>query len=157
MAKRKSTAVALLPIKAGYSTRPDLPGEQWRDIAGYEGCYQVSNLGRIYSLPRIVDAIYGKRTMRGRFMRRSPYQGVSAGTLYFRVFLQRNRDKGGGKDYVRVAVLVWEAFRSPIPHDHVPSHLDGDPSNCALDNLVLRKKAPGHNYAKAGLDAITQT
>ena len=29
---------------------PDLPGEEWRAIAGYGGKYLVSNLGRIKSL-----------------------------------------------------------------------------------------------------------
>lgn len=28
----------------------DLPGEVWRDVVGYEGLYQVSNLGRVKSL-----------------------------------------------------------------------------------------------------------
>ena len=28
--------------------------EEWRDIIGYEGYYQVSNLGRVKSLPRVV-------------------------------------------------------------------------------------------------------
>lgn len=26
--------------------------EEWRDIRGYEGLYQVSNLGRVKSIPR---------------------------------------------------------------------------------------------------------
>ena len=26
--------------------------EIWKDIEGYEGCYQVSNLGNVKSLPR---------------------------------------------------------------------------------------------------------
>ena len=29
--------------------------EEWRDIRGYEGYYQVSNLGRIRRLERLVD------------------------------------------------------------------------------------------------------
>ena len=28
----------------------DLPNEEWRDVVGYEGLYQVSNLGRVKSL-----------------------------------------------------------------------------------------------------------
>lgn len=30
------------------------PKEVWKDIQGYEGRYQVSNLGNVKSLPRIV-------------------------------------------------------------------------------------------------------
>jgi hypothetical protein len=29
-----------------------LPNEEWRDVVGYEGCYMVSNLGRVVSLSR---------------------------------------------------------------------------------------------------------
>lgn len=32
-----------------------LPYEIWRDIKGYEGLYQISNLGRVKSLDRIVE------------------------------------------------------------------------------------------------------
>ena len=31
--------------------------EIWRDIKGYEGQYQVSNLGNVKSLPRLVHAL----------------------------------------------------------------------------------------------------
>jgi hypothetical protein len=31
----------------------DLPNEVWKDIPNYEGLYQVSNLGRVKSLPRL--------------------------------------------------------------------------------------------------------
>ena len=41
----------------------DLPNEIWKDILGYEGLYQVSNLGRIKSFilktPRILKQYYG--------------------------------------------------------------------------------------------------
>ena len=30
--------------------------EEWRDIKGFEGLYQVSNMGRVKSLSRIVRA-----------------------------------------------------------------------------------------------------
>ena len=28
-------------------------GEIWKDVVGYEGLYQVSNFGRVKTLPRI--------------------------------------------------------------------------------------------------------
>lgn len=31
-----------------------LEGEMWKDVAGYEGCYMVSNFGRVMSLGREV-------------------------------------------------------------------------------------------------------
>lgn len=29
--------------------------EQWRSVNGYEGIYEVSSLGRVYSLPRVIE------------------------------------------------------------------------------------------------------
>lgn len=44
-----------------------LPGEEWRDIEGYEAYYQISNLGRVKSLPRVV-----KYSIKGRTFRSVP-------------------------------------------------------------------------------------
>ena len=47
------------------------PAEEWRPIRGYEGSYDVSNLGRVRSLDRIVKHRKGpqkSRTIRGRIM-----------------------------------------------------------------------------------------
>lgn len=40
--------------KSSGKTISDLPGEVWKDIEGYEGRYQVSNMGRVKSLTRKV-------------------------------------------------------------------------------------------------------
>lgn len=41
----------------------NLPDEEWRDVVGYEGLYQVSNLGRVKSLEiNLKDYSYSKRT-----------------------------------------------------------------------------------------------
>lgn len=37
-------------------TERELANEEWRDVIGYEGLYQVSNLGRVKSLHK-----YGKQ------------------------------------------------------------------------------------------------
>ena len=34
----------------------DMEGEVWKDIKGYEGLYQVSNMGRVKSLERFVNS-----------------------------------------------------------------------------------------------------
>ena len=36
--------------------------EEWRDIPGYEGWYQVSNLGRVRSMRRISPSIMSPST-----------------------------------------------------------------------------------------------
>lgn len=36
----------------------DLPNEEWRDVAGYEGRYIVSNLGRIKALSHFVKEVF---------------------------------------------------------------------------------------------------
>ena len=38
-------------------TLENLDGEQWRDIAGYEGRYQVSTMGRVKSLCKSKEMI----------------------------------------------------------------------------------------------------
>lgn len=38
----------------------EIEEEIWRDIPNYEGYYQASNLGRIKSLPRLVNMDYFK-------------------------------------------------------------------------------------------------
>lgn len=44
--------------------------EVWKDIKGYEGLYQISNLGRVKSLERTVAAKSGsKRTVRERILK----------------------------------------------------------------------------------------
>ena len=50
--------------------------EIWKDIAGYEGLYQVSNLGRVRSLDRYIERTskYGKpfkQLRKGRLLKLS--------------------------------------------------------------------------------------
>ncbi len=39
-------------IKANNQDIENMPNEEWRDIAGFEGAYQISNMGRVKSLRR---------------------------------------------------------------------------------------------------------
>jgi hypothetical protein len=101
--------------------------ELWRDIPGYEGRYQASNLGRIRSLDRRVPCAHGAtRLMRGRVLK-------PAGSKYdphLSVVL------GHGRAGSLVHKLVALAFLGPRPDGQEVRHLDGDPLNNRADNLA---------------------
>lgn len=101
--------------------------EVWKDISGYEGIYQVSNLGRVKSLPRThkcyADRMY---VTKERILKVHPNsQG------YLRVPL-----KNGHKEERRfVHRLVAEAF-IPNPYNKTDvNHIDCVPTNNNAENL----------------------
>ncbi|MEY3180200.1 MAG: hypothetical protein RL614_672 [Pseudomonadota bacterium] len=106
--------------------------EEWRPIAGYEGVYEVSNLGRVRSLDRLVRANSGWRRTGVRYFNPS---NSGKNKKYKRVLL-RNPDKQRPVHH-----LVLEAFIGPRPENCEARHLDGDPSNNRLDNLAWGTKA----------------
>lgn len=101
--------------------------ERWMDVAGYEGLYQVSSIGRVRGLDRTTVTPSGiSRRLKGRILRASR---DSWG--YLRVNLYR-----GSKRYSAcVHVLVCTAFSGPRPDGHEARHLDGKKANCRSSNL----------------------
>lgn len=93
--------------------------EEWRDIKGYEGLYQVSNLGRVKSL----------RYKRGK--QEKVLDGWITKERYRMVSFYKDNKR---KDYL-VHRLVAEAF---IPNpDNKPfiDHIDTNRTNNKIDNL----------------------
>ncbi len=96
--------------------------EEWRPVAGYEGLYEVSSLGRVRTIGG------GKARTHGRILR-----ATSGTTGYLRVALsaanvQRTR---------KVHRLVAEAFHGPIPLGAYVLHRDGNPANNMASNLYF--------------------
>lgn len=59
--------------------------EVWRPVVGYEGQYEVSNLGRVRSLDRIVKSrVRSGQKIKGRMLTKRCHKG------YFRVALSEN-------------------------------------------------------------------
>lgn len=101
--------------------------ENWRDIRGHEGRYQVSDLGRVRSLDREIAHPSGST-----FVRKGKVLTVHFGERgYGQVTLT-----GGGrwKTYM-VHRLVAEAFLPPKAEGEVVRHKDGEKPNNALANL----------------------
>lgn len=114
--------------------------EIWKDIKGYEGLYQVSNLGRVRSLDRYVNAMYGKRFVKG-FIRKSH---INIGLGYKTLVLSKN----GINTEVYIHRLVAEAF-VPNPNKYnIVNHRDEDKTNNRYDNLEWCTALYNMTYSK---------
>lgn len=119
----------------------DATPETWLPVPDYEGIYEVSNLGQVWSFPR-------PRT-KGGIMRLFPDKhGYPWVTL----------TKNGEQKRRAVHQLVAAAFIGPCPEGQEVRHKDGDPTNPRVDNLIYgthgenmldkREHGTDHNTAK---------
>lgn len=101
--------------------------EVWKALPGWEKFYEVSNLGRVRSLDRVVNyGRHGKTFYRGRILK-----GIVNSKGYKVVGLSRRR-----QIKIRyVHQLVLETFLGPRPRDFDTCHTDGNKTNNKLDNL----------------------
>jgi hypothetical protein len=110
--------------------------EEWKDVVGYEGSYQVSSYGRVRSVARTVNATKRGNLHHKRIKPRILSPSVSNdpnGYHRHRVVLRSN---GKSKTWL-VHVLVLTAFKGPRPFKGAHSrHLDGNPLNNHVDNLA---------------------
>jgi hypothetical protein len=101
--------------------------ETWRPVPGYEGLYEVSDLGRVRSLDRVVTRSGGGTvTCRGVTLALSTRRDG-------RRKVQLHRDGAGTTRLV--AHLVLEAFTGPRPAGLEACHNDDDPANDRASNL----------------------
>lgn len=106
--------------------------ERWLPVPGYDGLYEVSDLGNVRYLRRRVGG--GDRKL-------------SAPVIMSPSLSKKNRrrvklrDWPGGVTYAVVYRLVLEAFVGPCPAGMEARHLDGDSANDALSNLRWGTKA----------------
>jgi hypothetical protein len=108
--------------------------EEWRDIRDWEGLYQVSNFGRVRSVPR-TQVRLSKNGKPTTF--RYGYKLLKPGkkdTGYLLVVLSDMTN--GRQSIARVHRLVCEAFHGPQPGwDYEVAHSDHDKTNNASTNL----------------------
>jgi len=110
--------------------------ENWKDIAGYEGLYAVSDAGRIKSLPRTIRVNHYNRTLPERVLRPLPHTGGYARYMLW---------KSGAAHQTYGHKLVLEAFVGPRPTGLQACHNNGDRTDNRLCNL--RWDTPSANQA----------
>ena len=104
--------------------------EIWKDIEGYEGLYQVSNLGRVKSLK--VSKIKSERI-------RKSYQQSSG---YISIVLCKN----GKVTNHKIHRLVANAFIDNPDNLPEVNHMDEDKTNNCVDNLEWCDSSYNKNY-----------
>ena len=112
--------------------------EEWKDIEGYEGLYQVSNEGRVRSLNKLVSSKGGSKSLRkGKIMK--PH---IADNGYLRVILQNN---GKIKNFP-LHYLVIKTFVGEKPEGMQINHKDECKTNNFVENLEYCTPKYNCNY-----------
>lgn len=112
--------------------------EIWKDIPGYEGYYQISNLGRIRSLDRYANVCgNGKRLVKGRIIK-----SVKCTNGYYEAPLNRN---GVRKVMLLHRVVANVFIPNPFNLPEV-NHKDENIANNRADNLEWCTSKYNANY-----------
>ncbi len=136
--------------------------EIWKPVVGYEGFYDVSNLGRVRSLPRVVISRGGTRVSPGRILKDSCPQRNYHMVILF---------KHGLSKTIAVHRLVLIAFVGSPPNGHEAFHWNGHGKDNRLANLRwdtrkanrdddvrlnVRKRGEQRAWAKLNIEKVKQ-
>lgn len=115
----------------------DVEGEEWKDIKGYEGVYQASNLGNIRSLNRYDES--------GHLRNGKVLKQCTSSIEYLGVNLMKNKIRKS----MLVHRIVAETF-IPNPNNYkAVNHKDEDKTNNNIDNLEWCTYKYNSNYGTA--------
>lgn len=103
--------------------------EQWEDIKGYEGIYQVSNFGNVKSCDRKIPFPYHGKTR--ILFRKGIMLKPCMSSLYYAV----NLSKKSIQKTTKIHNLVAEAFLPKINGKYEVNHKDCNKLNNHIDNL----------------------
>lgn len=112
--------------------------EEWRNIPGYEGLYQVSNIGRIRSLDRLVMKWNGMRIVHSQIISQ-----IRSGNGYMSVTLSRD----GKKHQVTVHRLVAISFLDNPNNLPTINHKNGIRDDNRVDNLEWCSYSENNKHA----------
>lgn len=103
--------------------------EEWRDVVGWEGLYEVSDLGKVRSLDREITMSNGRiRKVKGKILS----QGLSSGR-YPSVVLS----KGGNTTTCYVHRIVVETFVRKLEQVDTVDHINRTTTDNRLANLRI--------------------
>ena len=113
--------------------------EEWKDIEGYEGLYQVSNLGRVKSVDRTLTTKSRWGVVCHKYQKGKILQPSTNNSGYLTIALGRN------KQYL-IHRLVYQAFVGLIPANMEINHINEDKTDNRLENLNLMTHKSNRNW-----------
>ena len=120
--------------------------EIFKDVIGWEGYYEVSNLGRIFSKERVLQYIPHKhigKVVDKKVNRKERAQKVNKHTGYKMI----NLNKDGFMKNETVHSMVAKAFIGEIKKGYTVNHKDGNKINNNLENLEIITNAENIRHA----------
>jgi hypothetical protein len=105
--------------------------EIWKDIPGYEGIYQVSNLGKIKSIPRVTNNTKGCYITKELILKHSLCK--SRGYPVVRVSIKSVRKT----IVIHQAVAMAFLNHTPCGHKIVVDHINEDKTDNRVENLQV--------------------
>lgn len=113
-------------------TASDLKDEIWKDVIGYEGFYQISNIGRIRTCTRVVHyQLLSGNVKPLTFVGRVKIPALNK--MHKRLFTALYKDGTMKQKYIHQ--LVLENFVGPCPENMQACHNDGNAFNNRVENL----------------------
>jgi hypothetical protein len=106
-----------------------LTEEIWLPVVGFEDRYEVSNMGRVRSLPKL----------------KQPELKILKPSLRVGGYLLVTLRRDTAPHQLRIHCLVLEAFVGPRPEGHEARHLNGKRNDNRLDNLAWGTKLENAN------------
>jgi len=113
--------------------------EIWKDVEGFEGVYQVSNHGKVRSLPRVVT----QKNRGGGFHAQKKPGKIVKGALNSKGYL---RVSLGGKAVFVHRLVATHFVPNPLDKEQV-NHEDGDKLNNRADNLNWKTNQENRDHA----------
>lgn len=123
--------------------------EEWRDIKGYEGLYQVSNLGRVRSLDRYTKSRWGTQKLEKGIIMKLSYDRDGYQIICLRRDAKNSR--------FRVHRLVAEAFIDNPYNYPLINHKDENKANNCVNNLEWCSHKYNVNYGSCIEKRIKKT
>lgn len=114
--------------------------ERWLPIVGFEGRYEVSDLGKVRSLPRMVL----KASRAGNQYQYPIRGGILSPKIDRRGYKYVGLRSDGRHLHIYIHQAVARAFLGPVPGGKEVAHGDGDQTNNRLSNLRYATRSENH-------------